>query len=146
MGCFLQSRSWNGGFITMYMQRTSNSTKVLICHLINSVNSSDHDVQSQWGFSSKNAYQSQTHLVHIIVGFWIGVTALMSVFYRSFLLFSFVHIYGQNPRRRKPHSSKPVFQSQHRKREETKTMMRTLFVNMSKKIVLKSQYGTRKKK
>lgn len=26
LGCFLQSRSWNGGFI-MYMQRTSNSTR-----------------------------------------------------------------------------------------------------------------------
>lgn len=116
-GLFLaeQILEWRVNY--MYMQSTSNSTR-WGCHL-----PSDQFyecfqwprcTEPKWGFSPKNAYQSDTYLVHFIQGFWIGVNAPHASLLQRFVPL-FLHIYGHNTRRCKPCSSKPVFRTQHRK-------------------------------
>lgn len=92
LGCVVQSRSRNGGFIIiiiiiMYMQRTSNSTR----RGFNLPSDQFYECfkwprcteptrlspqkKKKRTHTKKKAYQSETRLVHVIVGFWIGVTA-----------------------------------------------------------------------
>lgn len=116
----LQRRSWNEGF--MYMQSTSNSTTQGFNLPFNRVY-----VSAPWPrctkSSSENAHQSETCLVHIIVGFWIGLTVHVSVILLT---------YTVKTLRNKLHSSKAESAQRSQRCEAC-----ALFVNVSKKITVR---------
>lgn len=131
LGCFFQSRSWNGGFI-MYMQRTSISTR------------SGFNLPSDQFyecFKWPRCIAPMRLFLQMCLSIWNPFGPHYSRFLdrhccstcqSSIEGFFSMHIYGQNPRGRKPHSSKPVFQSA-QKAEESKTRcMCTVFVNGTK--------------